>query len=102
MQLLNNTVRWNGDTVFALWGDTGYNLNANGTKKLPWPVGPDGRDGNQPRGTRVIGNHVSELGIFQKQSSFLFQAIATETTVQRNVHFNGPRAGINLNDGFGA
>ena len=90
MQLLNNTVRWNGDTVFALWGDTGYNLNANGTKKLPWPVGPDGRGGNQPRGTKVIGNHVSEIGIFQKQSSFLFQAIATETIVQHNVHFNGP------------
>ena len=37
----------------------------------------------------------------RKQSSFVFQAIAYATRIVDNVHFNGPRAGINFNDGFG-
>ena len=31
----------------------------------------------------------------------VFQAKSCETTFERNLLFNGPRAGINLNDGFG-
>ena len=31
----------------------------------------------------------------------VFQAKSCETTFERNILFNGPRAGINLNDGFG-
>ena len=64
-------------------------------------MGPDGRGGEQPRGTLVSRNLVREIGIWQKQSSFYFQAVAAQTTLRGNVHFNGPRAGINLNDGFG-
>merc|ERR1712093_560100 len=30
-----------------------------------------------------------------------FQAVAAETRLRHNVFFNGPRAGINFNDGFG-
>jgi len=30
-----------------------------------------------------------------------FQAVTAQTLVQGNVHFNGPRAGLNFNDGFG-
>ena len=30
---------------------------------------------------------------------FYFQAITAETTIQKNVVFNIPRAGINFNDG---
>jgi len=30
-----------------------------------------------------------------------FQAVTAETHVKGNVHFNGPRAGLNFNDGFG-
>ena len=30
-----------------------------------------------------------------------FQAVTAQTHLAGNVHFNGPRAGINLNDGFG-
>ena len=29
------------------------------------------------------------------------QAVAAESQILENVHFNGPRAGINFNDGFG-
>eukprot|EP01061_Rhynchopus_euleeides_P006089 TRINITY_DN1516_c0_g1_i1.p1 TRINITY_DN1516_c0_g1~~TRINITY_DN1516_c0_g1_i1.p1 ORF type:complete len:336 (+),score=148.72 TRINITY_DN1516_c0_g1_i1:129-1010(+) len=85
----------------AAWGSTGKCLNANCSKSVPYEVGPDGRDGNQPRGTRVVGNLVREIGIWQKQSSMWFQAVTAQTTLSQNVHFNGPRAGVNFNDGFG-
>ena len=61
----------------------------------------DGTDGNQPRGTKVIGNLAHEFGIWGKQTSFYIQAKACQTELRGNVFFNGPRAGINFNDGFG-
>jgi len=99
--IMNNDVSWNGDSAFAAWGVTGKCVNEKCDKKLEWPVGPDGRNGEQPRGTEVIGNLVRELGIWQKQSSMWFQAVTAQTHFAGNVHFNGPRAGLNFNDGFG-
>jgi len=64
-------------------------------------MGPDGRGGDQPHGTLIRGNLVREIGLWQKQSSFWFQAVATQTTLVENVFFNGPRAAVNFNDGFG-
>ena len=61
----------------------------------------DGTDGNQPRGTKVISNLIHESGIFGKQTSPYMQSLACQTELTGNVFFNGPRAGINLNDGFG-
>ena len=61
----------------------------------------NGTLGNQPRGTKVIGNLMHEIGIWGKQTSGYFQAVAAETELYGNVMFNGPRAGINFNDGFG-
>ena len=97
----NNELSWIGDSAMAAWGSTGYCLNADCSKKIPYPVGPDGRGGNQPRGTRVTNNLVHEIGIWQKQSSMWFQAATATTYLAGNVHFNGPRAGFNFNDGFG-
>jgi hypothetical protein len=54
-----------------------------------------------PEGTVVSGNLGRELGVFVKQSGFLYSAISANSTVTGNVFFNGPRAGINVNDGFG-
>lgn len=88
-----------GDSAIAVWGDTSTMLNANGTKTLPWAVGPDARDGMQSWGTRVLGNIAHEIGLFQKQSSFFFQALAARSVIQQNVFFNGPRAAVNFNDG---
>ena len=61
----------------------------------------DGTDGNQPRGTKIIGNLMHEIGVFGKQTSAYCQSMTSETYMEGNVLFNGPRAGINFNDGFG-
>jgi hypothetical protein len=77
-----------GESAIAMWGKTSGG---------PVPgVGPDTRDGNQPRGTRVLRNIFREFGIFEKQSSAYFRAEAGLTLFQANWVFNGPRAGINL------
>ncbi len=61
----------------------------------------DGTSGNQPRGTLITNNLIYEMGIFGKQTAAFGQALSAETTISNNILFNGPRAGINMNDGFG-
>lgn len=80
-----------GGTAIAAWGIT----NEMELK------GYDGTDGNHPRYTLVSGNLAREVGLYEKQNSFYMQAKTAESRIINNVFFNGPRAGINLNDGFG-
>ena len=61
----------------------------------------DGTDGNQPRGMKIVGNLMREFGVWGKQTAGFFQSVACQTELVSNVMFNGPRAGININDGFG-
>ena len=63
--------------------------------------GYDGTDGNHPLHTLVSGNLAREVGLYEKQNSFYMQAKTAQSKILNNVFFNGPRAGINLNDGFG-
>jgi len=35
------------------------------------------------------------------QAGFYYHGVSAEVVLRENVAFNGPRAGINLNDGFG-
>lgn len=49
--------------------------------------------GDQPRGTLISGNIAREIGIWEKQSSFVFQAECGLSTISRNIAYNGPRAG---------
>ena len=51
-------------------------------------LGLQGRNGNQPRGTRVVGNLVREFGVWQKQSSAWAQQLVAETWIESNVMFN--------------
>lgn len=81
-----NEFLWIGDSAMVSWG---------------YSLGMDGTNGEQPRFTKVVGNLVHELGLFEKQSSPWFQAITSQTLLQHNIFFNGPRALINFNDGFG-
>ena len=94
-------------------------------------MGFDARGGNQPRGTLVTLNLAHDMGIYTKQNrlllsavlfycvyaaalahdlllcahttpvSFFFQAESFGTVLDGNIAFNGPRAGINFNDGMG-
>ena len=82
----NNEFVWIGDSAIA----------AIGSSKLI-----DGTNGNQPRGTRILSNLIHEVGIFGKQTAAYVQSLACQTVLEKNVFFNGPRAGINFNDGFG-
>ena len=101
LTIADNEFEFIGDSAMASWGETSGKLNANGSVVVPYAVGPDGRDGNQNRGARVVGNVARELGIWQKQSSMWFQAVTSGTQFSGNVFFNGPRAAVNWNDGFG-
>ena len=61
----------------------------------------DATAGDFPRYTQISHNLVREIGLWEKQSSAWFQAKTMQTTLADNIFFNGPRAGINFNDGFG-
>eukprot|EP01083_Nonionella_stella_P159244 519321_1 len=98
--IIFNECVWNGETFIAAWGDT------NGIEfEDIYPYTTMGYDGFthkvQPRFLNISFNYVHELGIFEKQSSFYFQAKSCQNYISGNIFFNGPRAGINYNDGFG-
>ena len=101
LEITDNEFEFIGDSAMASWGETSGRLNANGSVTLPYPVGPDGRGGNQNRGATVTGNIAREIGLWQKQSSMWFQAVTAGTQFHGNVAFNMPRAAFNYNDGFG-
>ena len=54
-----------------------------------------------PDKTLIDSNLAYDVGYYEKQSSFYFQAKTARTTIKNNIFFNGPRAGICFNDGFG-
>ena len=90
----SNTFRWIGGTAMASWGGTDSISDAG-------IHGFDATPGDFPRNTLVQRNVVSEIGLFEKQSSAWFQAQTAQTTLERNILFNGARAGVNFNDGMG-
>lgn len=80
--------------VFRFVGD--YAIASIGSSKLI-----DGTNGNQPRGTKIVGNLIHDFGLFGKQTSAYMQSLSCQTEITGNAFFNGPRSGINFNDGFG-
>eukprot|EP00759_Apiculatamorpha_spiralis_P016491 PhF_6_TR2266/c0_g1_i2/m.3917 len=89
--ITKNNIMWTGDTAIAAWGYTD-DMSPNGI---------DGTAGNVPLGVNISFNLLHEVGLYQKQSSFYFQAKTALTVIQGNIMFNTPRAGVNFNDGFG-
>lgn len=82
-----------GETAISQWGYTDGS---------PVPgMGFDATRGNQPRGTQVTYNLVHEVGLWTKQNSFYFQSESFGNVIEGNIAFNGPRAGVNFNDGMG-
>jgi hypothetical protein len=96
-----NEFSWIGDSAMSAFGSTGRCLNANCSVRLDYPSGVDGRGGNQPRFTRVVGNLVREVGLYQKQSAAWVQHLTAKTHIESNVFFNMPQTAVGFNDGFG-
>ena len=95
-QIYKNEFVWLGASAITTWGDTVSN-----NKSVPTGFGYDGTTGIQPRFINISYNFAHELGIWEKQSSFYFQGKSCQNYIENNIFFNGPRAGININDGFG-
>eukprot|EP00118_Oscarella_pearsei_P004070 m.16912 g.16912 ORF g.16912 m.16912 type:complete len:817 (+) comp27198_c0_seq1:101-2551(+) len=60
----------------------------------------NGTLGTYPAYNVIERNHIHEIGIFGKQTSGYFKAVARRNVIRENVMYNGPRAGVNFNDGF--
>lgn len=101
----NSDFAYIGGNAVAAWGytnETESDPGRPGVKLSNAPAaGVDGTDGEHPRRTTVQNCSAREVGLYEKQSSFFIQAKTAESRVLSNVFFNGPRAGINTNDGFG-
>lgn len=69
---------WLGESAIAQWGNTV------GVPEAPG-MGWDGTTGDQPRGTQILYNLVHELGIWEKQSSFYFQAKSCQNIIIGNM-----------------
>lgn len=92
----NSDFQYIGGSAMAGWGYT----NETSGDNHPY-AGVDGTDGEHPRYTSILSNTVREVGLYEKQNSFYVHAKTAQSTIKGNVFFNGPRAGINFNDGFG-
>ena len=98
-QVTRNEFAWIGDTAIAAWGKT---TSRDATYAAAAPgLGEDGTGGEQPWFTNVSYNYVHEIGVWEKQSSFYVQFVTQQNVIEGNVAYNGPRAGVNFNDGFG-
>jgi hypothetical protein len=79
---------WLGESAICSAGTTGDQWDQTGLDAL------------FPEGSLVARNLGHELGLFVRQAGFYYQGLSANATVVENVFFNGPRAGINVNDGF--
>jgi len=84
--IIYNEFVWPGDSAVAAVGSS---------------QAIDGTHNTQPVNNLIVNNHMHEIGVFGKQTSCYIQSLAYKTTLKDNVCYNGPRAGINFNDGFG-
>jgi hypothetical protein len=62
-------------------------LSVAGAGDVAWGMGPDGTAGNQPAGTIIKSNFAYRCGLFEKQSSFYFQAKSRANVIQNNIFF---------------
>ena len=94
--IYENEFVWLGGSGITLWGDTVSN-----DKNVPSGMGYDGTTGIQPRFINISSNFAHEIGIWEKQSAFIFSAKSCQNFMENNIIFNSARTGIDFNDGFG-
>ena len=82
------------DCEFVRTGDSGVIL-------LGSTDGIDGSKPTYPNHNLIARNHMHEIGVYGKQTSCVGLQLSANSTILDNVCYNGPRAGVNYNDGFG-
>ena len=97
--LIGNDFSWIGASAMQGFGSMGRCLYANCSVRLNYTSGVDGRGGNQPRYTTIVGNLVREVGLHQHQSAAWASHLAARTLLDSNVMFNMPQTAIGFNDG---
>jgi hypothetical protein len=127
VHIVSNDFEFLGGSAIVLWGRTSTKLDEHGARQLPsnfhpqvrvryrvicftfsgvsgtathrtsTSQGPDSRELDVPLDTLIESNEAHDIGLLQKQSSLLFQAISARTILRRNVAYNLPRAAVNLN-----
>jgi hypothetical protein len=83
--LVDNNIIHSGDSAIVLLGSTN---------------GVDGSAPTYPNHNLIARNWLHETGVYGKQTSCIAQQLTANSTITDNVCHNGPRAGINANDGF--
>ncbi|EKX52577.1 hypothetical protein GUITHDRAFT_101744 [Guillardia theta CCMP2712] len=86
VRITGNHFSWTGDSAIVLAG---------------FVEDCEDREETVPLDTLISHNFAHELGIWGKQTGFVYQALAARTKITHNVAFNGPRAGICFTDGYG-
>lgn len=74
-----------GDTAVAAVGST---------------RGVNGSAATVPTMNTISNNHFDTVGVYTKQTSCYFKAQTYANTIADNICHDGPRAGVNFNDGF--
>lgn len=55
---------------------------------------------NYPAGNVIERNYINNVGVWCKQSTGFFKSITRDNIIRWNVFHDGPRSGVNFNDGF--
>lgn len=84
--IADNEIVYSGDSAIVSIGSTN---------------GIDGSAPTYPNGNLYIRNHAHETGVYTKQTSCYAHQLSANATFIDNVCYSGPRANINVNDGFG-
>jgi hypothetical protein len=95
--MVHDTTISGGD--FLKIGDSGIVLVGRLTKSRPY--GESGAVATVPTNITIAQCHFGQTGVYGKQTSALFVALSKRIHFIDNVLYDGPRAGININDGFG-
>lgn len=90
---------WIGDNAIAQMGTVKFDRTENMDPMSNDLM--DATDGYHPEGTTVQSCLFREIGVYGKQVSAFASALSFKTTINGSIFYNGPRAGINWNDGMG-
>ena len=89
--VLNSSV---SNSEFVYPGESGIVL-------LGSTVSVDGSALTYPNQVLIQRNHIHEVGVLGQQVSCIALQLSANITILDSVCYNGPRAGVNFNDGFG-